>query len=712
VLSPLFLSVALAHAEEAMQRIALIAGTNDGGDDRVALRYAESDAQSMATVLHDLGGVSKDNIVLLLGPTKADLVRGFEQLNQKIRAASARTEVIIYYSGHSDEDGLLLGEQEYSYADLRAQIATMPADVRIAVLDSCASGALVRTKGGVHLPAFLLDESIDVRGTAILTSSAADEAAQEADRIASSYFTHYLVSGLRGAADDSGDGRVTLNEAYRYAFDETLQRTEKGGHGAQHPSYDINLSGTGDLVMTDVKEASAVLVIPESVQGRVFVRDPNGKLVAEVYSPGGRVIELGLEAGHYDVVVERDTRRLMTGAVDLTDGSRLELSFDALAMADREPTYARGDVELEPVYFAASLFPTIGTNAGDDTVVYSSLNLLVGKNHTVHGVEIGGVANLLTGDQEGAEIAGVGNYVDGYSRGFVTGGAFNVIRGDAIGLYPAGGVNVVGKDSTSALVAGGVNAVGGNLNGSMIAGGLNLARKDANGWMVAGGANLVGGNAVGWQASGGIDLVGKSMKGLQTAPINVAKEMTGAQIGVINVAGTATGAQIGVINVAKEMDGAPIGVINIIGDGMHDVAVWTSETTQGTVALKLGSKHVYTILGVGGSSYKTGYWSTVGGIGGHKDFGKAWVELDGLLQDINHGPLFMEHNQEPLLTSARIGVGYDVVARLAPFVGVSYNLAIPVNGIGFDDPVSPVRGTQWGNSNVTWWPGFFAGVQY
>jgi hypothetical protein len=713
VLSPLLFLASIAQAEEGLQRIALVAGTNDGGSERVALRYAETDAQSMAAVLHDLGGVSRDDIVLLLGPTKADLVRGFEQLNAKIRAAGARTEVIIYYSGHSDEDGLLLGEQEYSYSDLRAQIAGLPADVRIAVLDSCASGALVRTKGGVHLPAFLLDESIDVRGTAILTSSAADESAQEADRIASSYFTHYLVSGLRGAADVTGDGRVTLNEAYRYAFDETLQRTETTGHGAQHPSYDINLSGTGDLVMTDVKEASAVLVVPESVEGRVFVRDPNGKLIAEVYSPGGRVIELGLEEGHYDVVIERDTRRLMTGAIDLAKGSRLELSFDGLAIAEREPTYARGDVDLKPVYFAAALFPTIGTNGvGEDTVVYSSLNLLVGKNHTVHGVEIGGVANLLTGDQEGFEVAGVGNGIRGYSRGMVVGGAFNAIGQDAIGFYPAGAVNVVGNDSTSWLVAGGLNAVGGNAYGSQMAGGVNLIEKDAKGFLVAGGANVVGGDSIGWHAAGGLDLVGKSMKGLQTAPINVAKDLTGAQIGVINVAGNATGAQIGVINVAKKLDGAPIGVINIIGDGMHDVAVWTSETTQGTVGVKLGSRSVYTILGFGGSSYKTGYWSTVGGIGGHKGFGDAWVELDGLVQDINHGPLFTERNQEPLLTSARLGVGYNVVDRFAPFVGLSYNLSIPIDGVAYADPISPVHGSQWGNSNVTWWPGFFAGVQY
>jgi hypothetical protein len=39
---------------------------------------------------------------------------------------------------------------------------------------------------------------------------------------------------------------VTLNEAYRFAFDETLARTETTSGGPQHAAYDISLAGTGD----------------------------------------------------------------------------------------------------------------------------------------------------------------------------------------------------------------------------------------------------------------------------------------------------------------------------------------------------------------------------------------------------------------------------------------------------------------------------------
>ena len=110
--------------------------------------------------------------------------------------AAGRTEVLRRLLGHADEQGLLLGDDRYSYRTLRDRLDQIPADVRIAVLDACASGAFTRIKGGKARPAFLVDASANMRGHAFLTSSAATEAAQESDRIRASYFTHYLVSGV------------------------------------------------------------------------------------------------------------------------------------------------------------------------------------------------------------------------------------------------------------------------------------------------------------------------------------------------------------------------------------------------------------------------------------------------------------------------------------------------------------------------------------
>jgi len=147
------------------------------------------------------------------------------------------------------------------------------ADTRLLLL-----GLAYPRKGRSPRPAFLFDASSDMEGHAYITSSSAAEAAQESDRIGGSFFTHYLVSALRGAADAHGEGRVTLNEAYAYAFRETLASTENTQYGPQHPAYEISLTGSGDLVVTDLRSSRAGLALSEELAGEVYVRDAKGNL--------------------------------------------------------------------------------------------------------------------------------------------------------------------------------------------------------------------------------------------------------------------------------------------------------------------------------------------------------------------------------------------------------------------------------------------------
>jgi caspase domain-containing protein len=332
-----------------VQRFALVAGANRGGADRPLLQYAISDAERFARVLADLGGVGPAQAIVLRQPRVRELEDAIEGLRTRVLAAGrsapgGRTEVIFYYSGHADEKGLLLGDDRYSYRSLRDRLDEVPADVRIAVLDACASGAITRLKGGQLRQPFLVDESADMRGHAFLTSSTESESAQESDRLRGSYFTHFLVSGLRGAADLSGEGKVTLNEAYQFAFNETLGRTVDTRGGAQHPSYDINLSGTGDVVMTDLRQTSATLVLGQALDGRFFVRNARQELVVELFKPYGRAVELGLEPGAYEVRLERESAALLARP-RIAEGARVVLEPDQFGLASPEPTRARGGVE-------------------------------------------------------------------------------------------------------------------------------------------------------------------------------------------------------------------------------------------------------------------------------------------------------------------------------------------------------------------------------
>jgi hypothetical protein len=326
------------------RRFALVVGANRGAADRVPLRYAISDAERFAELVAQMGGVQAADQTVLRDPTREALVQALAQTRERVgraKAESARVEVIVYFSGHADDRGLMLGRELLPYRELRDAIHSVGADVGITILDACASGAITRLKGGRSLPAFLTDVSQVAQGYAFLTSSSEDEAAQESERLGGSFFTHALLTGLRGGADASSDGRVTLNEAYQFAFHETLAQTTSTEGGAQHPTYDIKMAGTGDVVMTEVRQNSSSLILGTDYDGRFFVLGPKRQLVAELYKPYGRQVELGLEPGEYHVYFEQE-KKLLSTSFKLGDGQRQELVREDLRQARRVPTRSRG----------------------------------------------------------------------------------------------------------------------------------------------------------------------------------------------------------------------------------------------------------------------------------------------------------------------------------------------------------------------------------
>ena len=80
-------------------------------------RTRVADAERFARVLADLGGVSPGNAILLKQPRLRELADGLDLLSRRVvearRAGGAqggRIEIVVYYWGHADEKGLLLGD--------------------------------------------------------------------------------------------------------------------------------------------------------------------------------------------------------------------------------------------------------------------------------------------------------------------------------------------------------------------------------------------------------------------------------------------------------------------------------------------------------------------------------------------------------------------------------------------------------------------------
>ena len=606
----------------SLSRYALIIGSNTGNEERVELKYAISDAQSFARVMTELGGVSADRCLLLKNPDRKAFLSGLDRLKGLIkndRAVKGRKEVVIYYSGHADENGILLGREDFSYRNIRDSLHDIGVDVRIAVLDACASGSLTREKGGTHRQPFLYDVSTVMEGYAFLTSSSADEASQESDAIQSSFFTHYLVSGLRGPADANSDGKVTLNEAYEFAYDETLQRTEKTKAGPQHAAYDIRLKGSGDLVLTDLRTGGAVLRLSPPITGRVFVHDLQGHLLVELYKTAGKKLEIGLEPGTFEVLVH-SPEGVSAGTVTLKDGGVAEVNGSMLQEVKQIKNRLRGGDPATSVHYITvpvnlSLLPQLSlSHRSDKTTVYASLSLLAGRTEILHGVEISsgisvvtekmsglqltsvaaiagdvaglqvsGAANLAGGKMDGLQLCGAVNLAGGTVNGLQVTSVLNRSDGPATGVQLSGAVNCAMTGLTGLQIASSANYLKGDLNGLQLSGAANIATGDCAGLQTASAANNVGGVLKGLQISGAyshvcgtvtggqlasaLNLARGSVTGLQIAGgINIAPvKFTGLELaGGANITGKTTGLQVaGIVNLARKFTGMQLAPVNV-----------------------------------------------------------------------------------------------------------------------------------------------------
>lgn len=329
----------------SVERFALYVAANNGGKEREVLRYAESDAEKLKIAMQEIGGVSSENSIILKEPNQAEVESALQEFAKKVSSAkktARRTEFIFYYSGHSDENALLLGEETFGYSQLKSSINSVPSDIHVVMLDSCFSGNFIRAKGGTRQKSFLVDESSIVSGHAYLSSSSESEASQESDLIQSSFFTHALITGLRGAADSSGDNKVSLNELYHYAFNETLSQTEQSTIGTQHPSYDITLVGSGDLVLSDISTAESILVLDSDLHGKIYIRnEASGVLVSEIKKSAGNSIPLALPSGTYKVTMIQENQTLEANA-KLKVGRSVSLQTKKFKKVSTTDTRTRG----------------------------------------------------------------------------------------------------------------------------------------------------------------------------------------------------------------------------------------------------------------------------------------------------------------------------------------------------------------------------------
>ena len=647
-----------------VDRYAIYIGSNKGGKGREQLLYAGSDAQNFKKAMSEIGGVTEDNSYVLIDPSKEAIDETLNKISSKITTSQShakRSEFIFYYSGHSDENALLLGDIPYDYSSLKAAITEVPSDIHVVILDSCYSGNFIRTKGGQKRKPFLIDDSSVVTGHAYLSSSSTNEYSQESDEIESSYFTNAMITGLRGAADASGDNKVTLNELYSYAFNDTLSKTESSKAGPQHPNYNITLVGSGDLILSDISNGEAMLSLSKEAKGKFIIRDSNGKLISEINKVEGQPIFMALPAAQYSAVIidEYSTKQ---GFFILEKDQIYVLDQNSLSTIKRKTNRLRGgeaaaseedDNEILPIDDLEEETARRGSRRRYD--VDSDEDIIEPKD-----IPEENIVNVETIFEE----------------------PFDPDRMNVFHLSAVPGVSLVGFGRESSLFSVGIigafdkntyaiqhstimNIASNTMNGLQLSGLFNIAGQ-VNGAQVTGLFNTSG-NVNGAQFSGLFNTA-KNVNGIQASGLfNVGQKIDGVQMaGLFNFAQEVSGVQIGVINIAEKSDGIALGVINIIKDGMHHIGFNWDSNGMFDFFFQSGTKNLFITMGTAVDSHyffsdnkNTSNITSVfyGGLGTEFRFGFSSLDLEFLgkmvyndsimpktkeeLKDFNVGQLFI-----------------------------------------------------------------------
>jgi len=215
---------------------------------KAQLDYAERDADAMYSVLinPEGGNFRAENVHRLTG-AKATLANLKQELEVWLPGVAKESDrVVIYFAGHGfisggrgylapyDLDPANIGATGYSMDTLGTVAGSrIKAKWKVLLTDSCHSGAISPDAELAQVNKSLLDLS---RSMFSLTASRDRERSFESKNWGEGHgiFTYYVVKGLEGEADESGDGIVTADELAEYVRRNVREVTK----GQQNPTSD------------------------------------------------------------------------------------------------------------------------------------------------------------------------------------------------------------------------------------------------------------------------------------------------------------------------------------------------------------------------------------------------------------------------------------------------------------------------------------------
>ncbi len=306
----------------------MLVGANEAIDGRSELRFAHRDAARLAAALVSVSGFAPGDVHVLNDPQPEDVLRELDA-----RLSGGTGVVLFYFSGHADPQALYTAGKPLLLTEVKRRLERAPAALKLGILDACHGGGWTRAKGLVTLSEPPRVKVVSSEGSALLASSSGLERAHESDSVQGSFFTHHLVAALRGAAEQTAAGEITLQAAFRYAEQHTVRDSALYAGEAQHPSFDLNLRGRTDVVLAQVGAGEAHLELAQT-EGPLQVVDLKSGATLLELPAGEQRVKLAVEPGRYLVRRERPTG-VFARDVDVEAGQSMDVGEQSLTLVGK-----------------------------------------------------------------------------------------------------------------------------------------------------------------------------------------------------------------------------------------------------------------------------------------------------------------------------------------------------------------------------------------
>lgn len=190
-----------------------------------ALKYTDDDAYRIYAFLKSpQGGALEDEQIRILideSATKENIITSMKDVFGK---AGPNDLVVMYYSGHGlkgsflpiDFDGF---NNKLLHDEVNEILNNSQAKFKLCIADACHSGSLMAMKSAAVdnlLNKYYQTLAQSEPGTALIMSSKSDETSLESSGLRQGVFSHFLIRGMKGEADNNGNQIVSIQELFNY----------------------------------------------------------------------------------------------------------------------------------------------------------------------------------------------------------------------------------------------------------------------------------------------------------------------------------------------------------------------------------------------------------------------------------------------------------------------------------------------------------------